>query len=119
MEDLKKLLGKKDKKQDSMKKDVKLSALSNLRNAMSDIMKEGLNGKLSKVTVMSDDKEGLKEGLEKAKEMMESNPETEENPEMEEQENESCEENEEMSLEELESEMKKLEEKKKALLLKK
>lgn len=78
MDDIKKMLGKKDKKPDNMEKDAKLSALKNLRNEMSQMMQGNLGEKMNKVTVAAKDKEGLKKGLEKAEEILEEKPDMEE-----------------------------------------
>lgn len=87
MEDMKK------KKDDGpMKKDAKLSALKGLRDTMSEMMKGDLGGKMkNKVTVAAPSKEGLSEGLDKAKELLggeEGSPgfEGDETPEIEKQE---------------------------------
>lgn len=86
MEDMKKLLGKKDKNVDPMKKEAKLSALKGLKSEMSSMMQDGLKGKMNKVTVAAPDKEHLKEGLDKAKEIVEEVPGDEHEAEDQEQE---------------------------------
>ena len=116
MKDLKDMLGKPDKEQDSMKKESKLKALKALRKMASDMESEDIKG-IRKVTVAAPDKEGLEKGLEKAKEIVE-NPmemaeEMSEDSEMEEME-ESAEETDDLS--EIEEAIKKLEEKKAKLL---
>lgn len=122
MEDLKSLLGKKSKEGNSMRKEAKLSAIKALRDFASEMMGDDIKGKLTKVTVAAKDQEGLKKGLEKAKEML---PETssEEESEMESAEEEMAEgpEHEAMEMssmeecetpEEIDALIKKLEEKK-------
>lgn len=70
MKDFKELLAKKGKSQmDPMHKAVKLGMLDELKRAMEDGMAEDVKG-LKKVSVASSSKEGLAEGLEKAKEMV-------------------------------------------------
>lgn len=76
MDDIKKMLGKK-KDLDPMKKEAKLSALKGLRNEMSDMMKDGIAGKLNKVTVAAPDKKSLEMGLDKAKDLLGAKPEDE------------------------------------------
>jgi hypothetical protein len=54
-----------------MKKQAKLAVLKHIRQMASDVMKDDMKGKgFKKVTVASDSKEGLEEGLEKAKELV-------------------------------------------------
>jgi len=77
MQDMKKMLGKKDKKDDSGKKEAKLSALKSLRDEMSGMMKDDLGGKMNKVTVAAPDKASLEHGLDKAKEVLHEMPEEE------------------------------------------
>lgn len=74
MDDLKKKLeakyGKpKAKPGDDMKKQAKMNMLSELKGAASEAMGDQLKN-LKKVTVAADSKEGLKEGIEKASEML-------------------------------------------------
>lgn len=81
MKQMKKMLEKNDEKEMSMKKDAKLSALHGLKKMATDLMGEDLKSNLEgmkKVTVASPDKEGLKLGLEKAKDMVSNQDETEE-----------------------------------------
>jgi hypothetical protein len=54
---------------------AKMSVLEDLKSQAEDKMKEPLKN-LKKVSIMSDSKEGLKQGLEKAEEMMESGEES-------------------------------------------
>lgn len=63
----------KDKKKDMSKseKSAKMDVLKGLSKEMGDLMGEKLKG-LKKVTVASDSQEGLKHGLEKAEEILES-----------------------------------------------
>ena len=70
MKDLmKKALG--DDGSDDMKKDAKLKVLKELRSMASGMMGDDLkDGMMKKVTVASPNKEGLKEGLDKAKEIL-------------------------------------------------
>lgn len=71
-----KKLKKKEGKMPSHEKDAKMSVLSHLR----DMAQESMGGKLSglkKVSVMSDSKEGLKEGLSKAQELTDKHLENE------------------------------------------
>lgn len=85
----------------SMKK-AKMGVLKHLSDMASEAMGGKLHG-LKKVTVASDSEEGLKHGMEKAKDIVEGGlPEAEESesPEMEESEKES--EDEGLSVEELE-----------------
>lgn len=109
MSDLKSLLGKK-KQESPEKKEAKLKALSDMRGIASDMMKDGLKGGLSKVTVAADNPEHLKEGLEKAKEILakkELPGMEDESSEMESPEEESLE-GEEMSPEEIDAEIERL-----------
>lgn len=81
MEALKKLMQKKMEKEGGMEpkaKEAKMELLKELRDMASGMMKEDLDGHLSglkKVTVASDSQEGLKEGLEKAEDIVEKKPE--------------------------------------------
>ena len=65
-----------------VERDAKSGVLKDLRDYASGLMKERLDG-LKKVTVASDSEEGLKEGLEKAEEILETKEESseEEDPE--------------------------------------
>lgn len=98
MKMLEKLLEKKKGEKPISKeyKDSKMSVLKALHDEMSRMMGDDLKG-LKKVTVASDDKEGLEEGLDKAKDLiasgelspMESEQESEESSE-EEKSDEEC-----------------------------
>lgn len=81
MDDLKELLAKKMKDQkepmSENKKNAKMSVLQDLKKMMDDSIAGDLKG-LKKVTVASDSKEGLKEGLEKAEDVIEGQEEMEE-----------------------------------------
>ena len=57
------------KKLSDMDKKASLKALGDFRNEAAKLMKDKMNG-LKKVTVASDSKEGLKEGLEKAEDLL-------------------------------------------------
>jgi hypothetical protein len=127
MDKLQKMLDKKHKKsEDPMKKEAKLNVLKDLRGAAVDSMRDNLAHGLKKVSVMSDDKEGLKEGLDKAKELLEEVPdkspadmeEAEERHE-EDMEDESEEAEEPEDVDAIEAKIKALMEKKQALLEKK
>ena len=80
-----------------------------MRGIASDMMKDGLKGGLSKVTVAADNPEHLKEGLEKAKEILAKKelPGMEESSEMESPEEELSEDSE-MSPEEIDAEIERL-----------
>lgn len=81
----------KDKKKDMSKseKSAKLSVLKDLSSEMAGMMGDKLKG-LKKVTVASDSKEGLKEGLEKAESLLEGHlPESEMSQMSEDEESES------------------------------
>ena len=69
--DIKKLLELKAKKKqlDPIDKEAKTSVVKGLQRAAEELMGEKLNG-LKKVTVASNDKEGLEKGLDKAKDML-------------------------------------------------
>lgn len=72
MSDIQKLLEKKKKDGKGLsdhEKEAKLGVLKHLHDMAADAMGEGLKG-LKKVTVASDSHEGLKEGLETAKEVV-------------------------------------------------
>ncbi len=81
MKDLEKLLMKKQEESEmsdsdiSAKKDVLKEMLSLVHKMMSDKTKGGMEG-MQKVSVMAPDKESLKEGLDKAMEIMEKGPES-------------------------------------------
>ena len=69
-----------------MKHEAKMKALMGMRKVASDMMKDGIKGKLSKVTVAADSPDKLQEGLDKAKDLLKKGPmdDTEEKGEMEE-----------------------------------
>lgn len=69
MKDLEKMLGKKKKDGDPMKKEAKLDALKGLRGLASGMMQDGM-----KATVMAKDKKGLEEGLSEAKDIVKDGP---------------------------------------------
>lgn len=94
MDKLMKLMEKKKaegKELDPMKAKAKMDMLEALHKEMSDMMASDLHGdhKMAKAEVMAPDKEGLKMGLEKAKEALDKGPmeedkeEDEESPEHE------------------------------------
>lgn len=62
---------KKDECMDPLDKEAKLSAISEMKKMAEDAMSEKL-GSLKKVTVAAPDEESLKEGLEKAEDIVES-----------------------------------------------
>lgn len=66
---LKDMLGSK-KVINPAKKDAKMEMLKELRKAASEMMSDGIKGKLNKVTVAAKDAEGLEKGLDKAKELV-------------------------------------------------
>lgn len=74
MHDMKKVLGKKDKSENPVKKEAKLSALKGLRDEMSNMMQGDLGQKMNKVVVAAKDKQGLEKGLDKAKEVLDTMP---------------------------------------------
>ena len=79
------MFGKKKKvEMDPIEKEAKMSAVSAMKQMAEDAMSDKLGG-LKKVTVAADSEEGLKEGLEKAEDVVESKLE----PEMEGEEMES------------------------------
>lgn len=103
-EKMMKLMKKKgEKKLSDNEKEAKLSVAKEMRDMASGMMGEKLKG-LKKVTVASDSKEGIEEGLEKAKDMVEEMP-GEEKPEMEASESE---ESEEMSPEDIDQKIQEL-----------
>lgn len=90
MDKLMKLMEKKKaegKELDPMKAKAKMDMLEALHKEMSDMMASDLHGdhKMAKAEIMAPDKEGLKMGLEKAKEALDKGPmeEDEESPEHE------------------------------------
>tara|TARA_R110000868_G_scaffold66014_10_gene197044 strand:+ start:3846 stop:4304 length:459 start_codon:yes stop_codon:yes gene_type:complete len=60
---------KKDKPMSDMAKEAKMSVVKEMQAMAAGAMKDGLKGGLKKVTVASDSPEGLKEGLDKAKQI--------------------------------------------------
>lgn len=73
---------KKDEPMDENYKAAKMSMLKALRDEMSSMMKDDLNNPdMRKVVVSSDNDEGLKAGLDKAKDTLEDMHEPEENEE--------------------------------------
>lgn len=116
---------------EDLKKKAKLGVLGEIRGLASKLMQDGLSGKMQKVMVAAQDKEGLKEGLEKAKDVLDQMPKKDENPEemMEgsdyeesqespEEESSEQESDQEMSVEDIEQQIKELEKKKLALMKK-
>jgi hypothetical protein len=98
---------------DDLMKKAKLEVLKDLRKQCMDSMGSSMKGGLNKVSVMAPDAESLKEGLEKAEDIVESNPMQmgEESEEMEDEEmSEESEdsESEEMSEEELDKKIQEL-----------
>lgn len=69
LDNFKKMLEKKKGLSD-VEKDAKMNVVKDLRDSASSMMKDKLGG-LKKVTVASDSKEGLEEGLDKAEELLE------------------------------------------------
>lgn len=106
---LAKLLKKKksDKVMSEPEKQAKMEVLKNLDEDMAKAMSEKLAG-LKKVTVASDSSEGLEQGLEKAKEMLEAKEMEDEEPSEEDD----------MELSEIEAKIKELEELKKQKMMK-
>jgi hypothetical protein len=80
-----KMMGKKDDEEMGMKKNAKMEVLKELRKMASDMMAEDLKGGMKKVTVAAKDEEGLKEGLEKAEDMLEERMGDFDMPDMEEE----------------------------------
>jgi hypothetical protein len=84
---MKKMLGKKDKDTNPMKKEAKLSAIQEMRDMASEMMGEGIKKKMDApkkaVTVAADTDEELKKGLETAEDILESKsiPDAEEDTE--------------------------------------
>lgn len=103
---------KKDSKMNPEYKGAKMSALQELKKAMAEMMSDDVKG-LKKVTVASDSKQGLEEGLEKAKEAFSKMPsedeESAEHEAMESSEEEGAEHEEDMSAEEIDARIKELE----------
>ena len=65
---------KKDEKKPSSKMKGKMAALKGLHKMASDMMGADMKG-MKKVTVMAKDKKGLKKGLDKAEDIIESDEE--------------------------------------------
>lgn len=117
MEEFKKLLVDRARKQEGKPKDEsKLRAKAAMAKELSDILggdlTEDMKGAVKKVTVASDSEEGLKKGLEKAEDILESKIESENEYESEDESEEESEEESEKSPEKIE---KKIEELKKQL----
>lgn len=74
MKDLKDMLGKKDKNPNEDEKAAKLAALKDLRAEMRGMMGNDLTDRMNKVTVAADNKEDLKKGLDKAKDLVAKAP---------------------------------------------
>lgn len=73
---------KKGSKMDDLEKDSKMKAVCAMKEMAEQAMSEKLGG-LKKVTVASDSEEGLKEGLEKAEDVVEDKLALSEEPDME------------------------------------
>jgi len=73
MKGLKEMLGKK-KELDPAKKESKLGVLKDLKSTMSEMMGEDMKGKMMKATVAAKTPEDLKEGLDKAKDIVSELP---------------------------------------------
>ena len=71
---------KEGKEMNPMERDAKMGVLGDIRDEMANHMSERLNG-LKKVSVASDSEEGLKSGLDKAKEIVDKMPQGEASPE--------------------------------------
>lgn len=79
---MKHMFGKK-KEIDPAKKESKLGVLKDLKSTMSSMMGEGLKGKMMEAKVSAKNPEDLKDGLEKAKDIVSELPEEkDERPEM-------------------------------------
>lgn len=125
MDYFKELLMQKAKEQkgkpDSSKMAAKMAVLKELKDVMSGEMGKDLSG-MKKVSVMSNDEEGLKKGLEKAQELVDKQPDmlsSEDESSEEEMPEDSSHEMKEMlpdNLEEIEALMKMLEDKKNSLM---
>lgn len=75
MKDFKAMMGKEDEGKEGMKKDAKLNVLKHLRKMASDMMGDDVKGgMMKKVTVAAPTTEALKEGLDKAEEVVEEMP---------------------------------------------
>lgn len=122
MKEFMEMLAEKAKKQKGPmhgpKMDAKAAMAKELADSLGSDIMEGVKG-MKKVTVASDSEEGLKEGLEKAEDVLESKKEDESEEEMEDESEDSEEESEDQDMEsEIAKLEKELEEKKKALKLK-
>lgn len=123
MEEFKNLLLKRKKEQEKNPVDPrKLEAKKNVMKELSDLLSEDigkdLDSSMKKVTIASDSKEGLQEGLDKAKDILEKKPleedESEEKEESMEHESseESSEDDVELKIAELEKKLEELKAKK-------
>lgn len=110
--DIKALLGKKTKI-DPMEKEAKLGAIKDMRKMAGDMMTDGIKGKMQKVTVAAPDEESLEMGLDKAKEIVGESEEMSEESDMSEMDEmlEECD-----TPEKIDEMIKKLAEKKQALV---
>lgn len=125
MDEFMKLLAKKAKEQKGPmhgpRMDAKAAMAKELSDSLGSDIMDGVK-EMKKVTVASDSEEGLKEGLEKAEDVLESKMEKEEDESEEEMEDSEEEMEDEKESPDLESEIakleKELEDKKKALKLK-
>lgn len=85
---LEKLMAKKMKDKESKLDDLEKNAKLSVVNALKQAMMNEMGGKLKKVSVMAQDKKGLEEGLDKAKEILKELPDNEkEKPEDKEEKN--------------------------------
>lgn len=75
LEDLMKMSKGEEDPKDMMKAKAKMEVIQELRKMASDMMGEGIKDGMQKVTVASDNPEGLKEGLEMAEDVVEEGPE--------------------------------------------
>lgn len=120
MDSLKKMeMLKKKKEMSPVEKEAKMSIMKDIQDMASKAMGDKLGG-LKKVTVASDSPSGLKEGLEKAEDMLEAKEETEMPEMMDDSEMEDeMSMDEDMSMEEIDQKLQELLDKKKALESKK
>jgi ubiquinone biosynthesis protein UbiJ len=72
MEEFMELLKKKAQKQGGVKNDAKMQAKAAMAKELSDVLGGDIADGIKKVTVASSSKEGMKEGLEKAQELVEA-----------------------------------------------
>lgn len=72
--DLKELMGKKKQEKDPEKRSAKMDALKSMRQVASDMMKDGMHDKLSKVSVLAKNPQDLEQGLDKAKDLVHNAP---------------------------------------------